>query len=269
MIVGLLVAASVVAQPVAARAPDSVVLEDAAHAIDSGRLQEAKLLIARAIGAGARGVPVDRVNADLQFASGHYPQALSAYQQLVGSDGKRQADCEKGAISALKLGKFDDARPLSECAIAGGGTSWRAWNARGVLADAMRDWALADEAFSRARQLAPDQASIVNNQGWSRLLRGDWSGAVPLLEQAAALDPKSERIADNLELANGALAADLPQRHAGESDRDWAIRLNDAGVAAELLGDQKRAVAAFTQALDASPTWYGRASNNLKLLSRN
>ena len=62
-----------------------------------------------------------------------------------------------------------------------------------------------------------------------------------------------------------ALAADLPQRRAGESDRDWAVRLNDAGVAAELLGDRQRAVAAFTQALDASPMWYGRASNNLQL----
>ena len=30
------------------------------------------------------------------------------------------------------------------------------------------------------------------------------------------------------------------------------MRLNDAGVAAELLGDRTRAVAAFTQALDAT-----------------
>jgi hypothetical protein len=42
--------------------------------------------------------------------------------------------------------------------------------------------------------------------------------------------------------------------------------LNDAGVAAEMLGQKKRAVAAFTQALDASPIWYDRASNNLKAL---
>jgi hypothetical protein len=47
------------------------------------------------------------------------------------------------------------------------------------------------------------------------------------------------------------------------------VRLNDAGVAAQLLGDRKRAIAAFTQALDASPVWYDRASNNLKQLSQN
>ena len=92
---------------------------------------------------------------------------------------------------------------------------------------------------------------------------------MPLFQQAATLDPKSDRIANNLELAQAALAADLPQRRSGESDREWAVRLNDAGVAAELLGDRQRAVAAFTQALDASPTWYGRASNNLQVLSQN
>jgi hypothetical protein len=86
---------------------------------------------------------------------------------------------------------------------------------------------------------------------------------------AVSLDPKSRRIANNLELAKAALGADLPRRRAGESDRDWAVRLNDAGVAAELLGERKRAVAAFTRALDASPAWYDRASNNLKRLSQN
>lgn len=269
MIIAFLAAASINAHAPAATTPDPAIIEDAAHAIDRGRLREAKLLIVRAITAGERGPKVDRLNANLAFASGHYVEALSAYQRLAGSADKQQADCEKGAVAALKLGRFDDAKPLVDCAVADPAASWRAWNAQGVLGDAMRDWTAADEAFSRARALAPAEAGIVNNQGWSELIRGDWAKAVPLFEQAAALDPKSERIANNLELANAALAAGLPQRRTGESDRDWAVRLNDAGVAAELLGDRQRAVAAFTQALDASPTWYGRASNNLQVLSQN
>ena len=269
MIVALLAAASISAHAPAATAPDPTIIEDAAHAIDRGRLREAKLLIVRAITAGARGPAVDRLNANLAFASGHYVEALSAYQRLAASAAKQQADCEKGALAALKLGRLHDAKPLVDCAAADPAASWQTWNAKGVFADAMRDWAAADGAFSRARALAPEEAGIVNNQGWSELMRGEWAKAVPLFEQAIALDPKSERAANNLELAKAALATDLPQRRVGESDRDWAIRLNDAGVAAELLGDRQRAAAAFTQALDASPTWYGRASNNLQALSRN
>jgi tetratricopeptide (TPR) repeat protein len=269
MIVSLLAAASVAAQTPPAAPTDSSVLSDASHAIDAGRLKEARLLIARAISQGSRGAPVERLTADLAFASHKYLEAWSAYQRLAQSTDKQPTDCEKGAISALEIGRNTEAKPLVECAVAAPDASWRAWNARGVLADFAKDWALADESYARAHQLAPSEARIANNQGWSKLLRGDWSDAVPFFELAVSLDPKARRIANNLELARAAMAAELPRRRAGEADRDWAVRLNDAGVAAELLGDRKRAVAAFTQALDASPVWYDRASNNLKQLSQN
>ena len=83
----------------------------------------------------------------------------------------------------------------------------------------------------------------------------------------SAVDPKSSRAANNLELARAALAVDLPRRRPDEPDSGWAARLNDAGVAAQILGDRKRAIAAFTQALEASNSWYDRAANNLKAAS--
>lgn len=267
MIVSLLAAAGLASQSPPALQADPTILNDASQAIARGRLIEAKLIIARAISMGFRGDPVERLTADLAFASGKYLQALVAYQHLTASSSKQPADCEKGAISALQLGRTVDAGPLVECAVAPEGASWRAWNARGVLADFNHDWATSDESYARARTLDPDNARVINNQGWSLLLRGDWAGAIPFFEQASALDGKSARIANNLELARDALSADLPKRRQGESDRDWAERLNDAGVAAEMLGQKKRAVAAFTQALDASPVWYDRASNNLQTVS--
>jgi len=115
-------------------------------------------------------------------------------------------------------------------------------------------------------ELAPDRAEVLNNQGWSLMLRGRWADALPLLERAAAIDPKSHRIADNLELAKAALSEDLPRRQSGESDADWAARLNDAGVLAAAGGDRKRAVAAFAQALEASNSWFARAANNLAIV---
>jgi tetratricopeptide (TPR) repeat protein len=269
MIVSLLAAAALASQSPPATPADPSILKDAAQAIQAGRLLEAKLIITRAVSLGARGDPLERVNANLAFASGKYLQALVAYQHLAASSSKQTSDCENGAISALELGRIADAGPLVACAVSTENASWRAWNARGVLADLKHDWATADESYARAHKLDSDNARVVNNQGWSMLLRGEWARAVPLFEQAVALDGKAQRIADNLELARSALAAELPTRRDGESDRDWAARLNDAGVAAEMLGQKKRAIAAFTQALDANPIWYDRASNNLKALSEN
>jgi hypothetical protein len=75
-------------------------------------------------------------------------------------------------------------------------------------------------------------------------------------------------MADNLELAQAGLSADLPRRRTGESNPDWAARLNDAGVAARLRGDEERAIAAFTQAMYANEQWYARAANNLETATK-
>ena len=156
MILSLVVAASVAAQPPPATPASPSTLKDASHAIEAGRLEEAKLIIGRAIAGGATGAAVERVTADLAFAAGDYPQALAAYQRLSGSPEKQPSDCEKGAISALEIGRITEAKPLVECAVTAQKTSWRAWNARGVLADLTNDWAMADEilcsrASARAR----------------------------------------------------------------------------------------------------------------------
>jgi Flp pilus assembly protein TadD len=74
------------------------------------------------------------------------------------------------------------AKGLTDHAVSLPGASWRSWNARGVVADLMRDFDKADSSYRRALELAPGQAEILNNLGWSRLLRGDWAGALAPLE---------------------------------------------------------------------------------------
>jgi len=239
-------------------------LSEAEHAIDAGRLDQARLMIGRAVAAGMKGPQVDLILADLAFASAKYDEALIRYRQLLAADPANSRLAERAGISALKQGDLATAEPFIDRATKGANPSWRAWNARGAVADLRQDWRAADAAFDEAARLAPDEADVINNRGWSQLLRGDWKRAVGLFERAAALDPRSIRIANNLELARAAMAGDLPQRKVGETDRAWAARLNDAGMAAQVMGDRQRAVAAFTQALEASGTWYARAANNLQ-----
>ena len=127
----------------------------------------------------------------------------------------------------------------------------------------MNDWATADSAYARAASVAPERGEVANNQGWSLLLRGRWTEALAKFEQAAQLDPRTPRIANNLELARDALKERLPQREPGENDQAWSARLNDAGVAAASRGERGRAIAAFAQAIETRTAWYGRAADNL------
>ena len=254
-------AAQPASAPVPAKAPS---LSDAAQAIEAGRLDQARLMISTAMSAGAKGFEVERLLADLAFASDRDDEALARYAQLIATGAGSALMAERAGIAALKLGEIDRALPLIGMAIESPAATWRAWNARGVIADLKGDWTSADSAYERAAVLAPDRIEILNNRGWSQLLRGNWVGAVAELERAAQLQRASERTVNNLELARAALASELPARRPGESEADWARRLNDAGMAARIMGDRTKAVAAFTQALQASGTWYARAANNLE-----
>ena len=121
-------------------------------------------------------------------------------------------------------------------------------------------------ATSRHRHRQPLQSKI-RPPGWSLMLRGRWNEALAAFERAATLNPKPPRLANNIELARAAVAADLPMRSQGESEEAYAARLNDAGVVAAAAGQPKRAEAAFSQALEVRSRWYARAAENLAALS--
>lgn len=268
MTLALLAAAALAAaDPVPAPAPTQP-LSEAAHALQAGRIDQARLMIANAVKAGADGAVLHRLLADLAFASGDFEVALARYEPLLAANPNDALLYERAGIAEIRTGDVARAALLLGKATSLPTASWRAWNALGVAADFRRDWALADAAYARAAELAPNRAEVLNNLGWSLLVRGRWSEAVEPLERAAALDPKGRRIAANLELARAAVSEQLPERRAGERGSDWAARLNDAGMIARVQGDNRKAVAAFARAIEVRSQWFERAANNLALAER-
>jgi Flp pilus assembly protein TadD len=248
----------------ASQSADAPGLGEIRHAIESNRLEQARQMLGMAMAAGQSGAQVDTLLADLAFARKNWAEAATRYSALATATPKDGRSAERAAIADIMLGKLQSAETFADKAIASGSASWKAWNAKGVLCDFRSDWKGADEAFAVAAKMKPDEPDILNNRGWSLILRGKWMDAVTPLEQASILDPKSARIQNNLELARAAIADHLPERRAGEADGDFAARLNDAGVAAEERGDRARAIAAFSQALSVKDSWYARAANNLQ-----
>ena len=107
MIASLLIAAAVAAAPA-----DPATLSDAARAIEAGRLEQARAMIGRAVAAGAGGPSIDRLLADLAFASGKDAEALPRYRQLLSAKDAHPLIAERAAIAALRLGDFQAAAPL-------------------------------------------------------------------------------------------------------------------------------------------------------------
>jgi Flp pilus assembly protein TadD len=75
-----------------------------------------------------------------------------------------------------------------------------AWLGLAASYDQLRRFDLADKAYERTLQLASNNAIILNNAGYSLLLRGDIAGARRMLLRAHELEPDNPYINNNIQL---------------------------------------------------------------------
>jgi Flp pilus assembly protein TadD len=75
-----------------------------------------------------------------------------------------------------------------------------AWLGLAASYDRLHRFDLADRAYSRVTKLIGPTPEILNNQGYSYLLRGDYKRARVALDAARAKDPDNVRIRNNLDL---------------------------------------------------------------------
>jgi Flp pilus assembly protein TadD len=78
-----------------------------------------------------------------------------------------------------------------------------AWIALAAAYDRLARFDLADRAYRMAIRLAGETTEILNNQGYSYMLRGDLRAARAKFEQALQREPNNPTILNNLQLLNG------------------------------------------------------------------
>ena len=78
-----------------------------------------------------------------------------------------------------------------------------AWIGLAASYDRLRRFDLADQAYLQAIRLGGETIQVLNDQGYSYMLRGNLSAARRKFEKAYSLDPGNPVIANNLQLLNG------------------------------------------------------------------
>jgi Flp pilus assembly protein TadD len=81
------------------------------------------------------------------------------------------------------------------------------WVGLAASYDRLRRFELADRAYAQATTLVGRTPELLNNQGYSYLLRGDYIRARSTLRAAQAKDPDSPYIQNNLELLEQSVRA--------------------------------------------------------------
>jgi tetratricopeptide (TPR) repeat protein len=82
-----------------------------------------------------------------------------------------------------------------------------AWMGLAACYDRLRRFELADRAYARALEIVGPAPEILNNQGYSYIMRGDYARARLKLDAAYAKDPTNPHILANLELLDRSVRA--------------------------------------------------------------
>jgi Flp pilus assembly protein TadD len=232
------------------------------RAIDANRLIQAEAMLDRTdivLSAQQR----QRLEALLLLAMHRDAEALSRFAVLIP---QLPDDCrlQAGAgIAALRLGRMQEAEPKLLAATVACPDRSDAWGALAVLEDKEGRWDRSTAAYSRAIALSADDPALLNNAGVSMLSRQRYGDAVRLFRQALLLDPANERAKNNLDIARVA-SGERPSFDAEDDSRRRAERLNNAGYAALLAGDDIAATGYFDEAIRTNPFRFDTAEANLK-----
>ena len=132
-------------------------------------------------------------------AAGTFPIAGPAtpLNSLVGGDPK--GDVEVGK-KQYRAGNYGDAEKHFRRAVESSPRDIEAWVGLAAAYDRLKRFDLADRAYEQAIKLVGPRPEILNNQGYSYILRGDLKRARDKLMAAAARDPANPYIQNNIAL---------------------------------------------------------------------
>jgi tetratricopeptide (TPR) repeat protein len=125
------------------------------------------------------------------------PPPAAAAPGLPGSDPKDDLNLGK---KQYRAGNFSTAERYFRRAAELHPGDAEAWVGLAAADDRLRRFDQADRAYREATAILGPTAEILNNQGYSYLLRGDYAHARETLLAAAAKDPKNPYVKNNLEL---------------------------------------------------------------------
>ncbi len=137
-----------------------------------------------------------------------------------------------------------------------------------MVADSDKNWKKADSFYEIASGLTTKPAGVLNNWGFSKLTRGDNSGAEKLFTEALVYDGSMFTAKNNLVLARSAQRKyDLPVIKMSQIER--AELLYTMGLAAIKQGDVAVGKGLLAQAVETHPRHFEAAARSLEALDAN
>jgi len=194
-------------------------------------------------------------------------EAVTAYEKLVTMNDATDDDRVDLADALIRSGDWENAEatlnkvpPTHE--------SFQRYRLEAMVADSKKEWKKADSFYEIAVGLTTRPAGVMNNWGYSKLTRGDFSEAEKLFSEAITNDKTLFTAKNNMVLARGAQRNyNLPVIPMDQSER--AQLLHTLGLSAIKQGDVEIGKGLLREAIDTHPQHFEAAVRSLRALESN
>jgi Flp pilus assembly protein TadD len=192
-------------------------------------------------------------------------EALPYFRSITTRDPSNGFGYEGEGRALLVLGEHEAAETALRKAVRLDASNWKAQQGLGMLYDELGRYDEAITAYKAALRVRPVEASILNNLGVAYYLKKDYPLAIETLEQAlrTARPEDRKRIYSNLGRCHARTGSYSRAIDAFRRAKDLPTAYNNVGV---VLLEQDRpadAAACFQKAIQASPSYYEAAHENL------
>lgn len=247
---------------------------DAVNVIDESNLNELMLNSAsadeavnyftRATQEAPERIDLKRGLAQAHTKAGNTTPAVAAWSDLIETGEATEEDRVDFAGALIRAGDWDRAKEQLD-AIPPTYETFDRYRLEAMVADSEKDWRASDSFYETAVGLTTRPAGVLNNWGYSKLTRGEFTEAERLFNEAISYDPELFTAKNNLILARGAQRNySVPPIPVTQTER--AELLYTLGLSAVKQGDVATGKGLLREAVDTHPRHFDEAVRALRTL---
>lgn len=197
--------------------------------------------------------------------AGRATEAVIVWQKIVDSDDVTNDDHIALADAYIRTSDWVKAKEQLD-AVPPTYETFKRYRLEAMVADSNRQWDRADAFYETAVGLTTQPATTLNNWGYSKLTRGDATGAERLFTEAITYDPGLFIAKNNLVLARAAQGNyHLPLVQMSQVER--AQLLHTMALSAIKRGDVETGRGLLEEAIDTHPRHFAAAQRSLDALN--
>ncbi|MDF1717313.1 MAG: tetratricopeptide repeat protein [Antarcticimicrobium sp.] len=191
-------------------------------------------------------------------------EAVAAWARVIEMEGTTDDDKVDFADALIRNGEWKRAKQVLD-GVPPTHETFKRYRLEAMVADSNREWSRADSFYETAVGLTTRPSGVLNNWGYSKLTRGDFSDAERLFGDAIRQDPTLFTAKNNLVLARGAQRNySLPVIPMDQTER--AQLLHTMALSAVKQGDVATGKGLLREAISTHPQHFEEAVRSLRAL---